>query len=394
MPYQLRELTEADGEAAYRLGAIAFGYIDRPTPAEFPLYPGRVTWGLFDGDALIAKAVDRIQGHYYGGRLVPASGVAGVAVRPESRSSGVGQQILTHLLGQARARGALISTLFNSTPFPYRKLGWEECGALIGWQLPTTELVGARVPAGVTVRPAVPDDVPAIFAAYNQLASEAQGVMPREKPLYSMDPAKLLDNMHGVSVVLDGAGTLIGYSTWDRGSGYGADSKLEVEDFIALTPEAMQALLANLASWASVARRISIRQQPLELAILATNYGHATVESRNPWMLRLVDAAGAVAARGWPSYLSGAVELNIEDPTCPWNTGAFRLAVDGGDARLEPGGSGAVTIGARGLALLWSGAATPAAARRAGLMSGGDAKDDAFLAAATAGPAPQIVDYF
>ena len=39
---------------------------------------------LTDVDALVAKAVDRRQGHWFGGRLVPASGVAGVAVTAAS----------------------------------------------------------------------------------------------------------------------------------------------------------------------------------------------------------------------------------------------------------------------------------------------------------------------
>jgi predicted acetyltransferase len=394
MPYQLRELTEADGEAAYRLGAIAFGYIDRPIPTEFPAQPGRTSWGLFDGATLVARAIDRHQSHYYGGQAVAASGVAGVAVRPESRGTGVGRQILTHLLAAARDRGAVISTLFDSTPFPYRRLGWEECGALLSWLLPSAELAGLRVPAGVTLRPATEADVPAMYDAYNQLASEAQGVMPREKPLYGQDPAKFLGDFTGITVAVDAGDALIGYCAWDRVSGYGEKSKLEVDDLISLTPDALTGLLASLASWASVARKIRIRQQPLELALLHANFGHATIESRNPWMLRLIDAPAAVAARGWPAHLSGAVDLAIEDPTCPWNAGDFRLAVSGGQGRLESGGPATVRIGSRGLALLWSGAATPAAVRRAGLMTGGSAEDDAFLAAATAGPAPQIVDYF
>ena len=96
-------------------------------------------------------------------------------------------------------------------------------------------------------------------------------------------------------------------------------------------------------------------------------------------MLRVVDARGAVAARGWPPHLSGSVDVALDDDVCPWNSGAHRLVLDGGSGRLEPGGSGAVRLTVRGLAVLYAGAAGPAVLRRAGMLTGGDADSDAFL---------------
>ncbi|MFD0592990.1 GNAT family N-acetyltransferase [Catellatospora coxensis] len=82
MVYEVRQLQEQDGPAAWRLGSVVFGYHASPAPEDFSLVPGRVTWGVLDGDRLIAKAVDREQGQWFGGRIVPTSGVAGVAVAP------------------------------------------------------------------------------------------------------------------------------------------------------------------------------------------------------------------------------------------------------------------------------------------------------------------------
>ena len=48
----------------------------------------------------------------------------------------------------------------------------------------------------------------------------------------------------------------------------------------------------------------------------------------------------------------------------------------------------------RGFALLYVGGAGPPILRRAGMLSGGGADDDAFLAGATAGPVPALLDYF
>jgi predicted acetyltransferase len=111
-------------------------------------------------------------------------------------------------------------------------------------------------------------------------------------------------------------------------------------------------------------------------------------------MLRILDAAGAVAARGWPPRLSGSVEVALADVECPWNSGSWRLVLDRGAGRLQRGGSGTVQLTMRGFALLYAGAASPALLRRAGLMTGGDEASDAFVAAASGGPPPSLLDYF
>jgi predicted acetyltransferase len=154
------------------------------------------------------------------------------------------------------------------------------------------------------------------------------------------------------------------------------------------------ALLSMLGGWASVAPTIGLSQpSPDPVALLTTSAGRGTVEQRQPWMLRVVDAPGAIAARGWSAHLRGGVGIEIEDVECPWNAGPWRLVLDAGEARLEPGGSGGATFSPRGLALWYAGAASPAVLRRAGLLTG-DAGSDDLLQVATAGPTPALLDYF
>jgi predicted acetyltransferase len=148
-----------------------------------------------------------------------------------------------------------------------------------------------------------------------------------------------------------------------------------------------------LGTWRDVAPTIRLRLPDSDPLPLLAPLVNATVESRDAWMLRVLDAAGAIAARGWPPHLSGAVDLALDDQVCPWNSGPQRLVLDGGVARLEPGGGGAVRFTMRGLAVWYAGAAHPAVLRRAGLLAGDDGAD-AFLAAASAGPRPALQDYF
>src|SRR4051812_7304665 len=164
--------------------------------------------------------------------------------------------------------------------------------------------------------------------------------------------------------------------------------------FFGLTPAANAALLAMLGSWANVAPTIVMRLVDRDPACLLAPLVNATVETRDPWMLRILDAVGAVAARGWPPHVSGSVELAVDDLECPSNTGRWQLVLEEGSGRLEPGGSGAVHLTTRGFALLYAGAANPALLRRAGLLTGGDEASDSFLAAAASGQPPALLDYF
>ena len=395
MPFDVRMLQEDDAEAAWKLGSLAFGYHAQPMPETFGPTPSRVTWGVFDDSGrLIAKAVDRDQGQWFGGRLVPTSGVAGVAVVPELRRAGLGRIVLTRLLAEARDRGAAISTLFPTTPFPYRRLGWEEVGALTYYALPTAGLAAAGPSPGVTLRPATIDDVQGVYDLYDRTARESTGMMERSGPLFDTTPEELLGAFDGLTVAVGPSGSIDGYATWKRSAGYEATGQLTAHDLITATGEATSTLLSMFGGWASVAPTTVLRLAYPDPVLYFVASSQMRVEKRQPWMLRMVDAARAVRARGWPDHLEGSVDLEIADPVCPWNAGPQRLVISGGQARLEPGGTGAVRLDSRGLAVWYAGAASPAVLRRGGLLTGGDPQTDAFLQAATAGPAPALHDYF
>lgn len=103
---------------------------------------------------LLAKATDRAQKLWFGGAPVPACGVAGVAVAPDARGGGLAQLVLNRLLGEARASGAAIATLFRTAPALYRRLGFEHVGTLNWYTTPTLALSGLRVPGGASLRSA------------------------------------------------------------------------------------------------------------------------------------------------------------------------------------------------------------------------------------------------
>ena len=261
MTYQVRPLGPEDQQLAWELGSLAFGYHGRPVPEGWTSdSPGRRTLGVFDpAGRMVAKAVDREQSQWFGGLVVPASGVAGVATAAEVRGRGLGRLVLTRLLEGARERGAVISTLFDTIPAPYRALGWEEVGALVYYAVPTRVLAEVRADARTTLRPATAADIPIVHEIYREVARAGTGMMERSGPVFGASPAQLLAGYHGFTVAVDDTGTVAGYASWDRGPGYDSSGKLTVDDLIGLTPEATCTLLAMLGGWAGVAPTTPIR---------------------------------------------------------------------------------------------------------------------------------------
>jgi predicted acetyltransferase len=90
------------------------------------------------------------------------------------------------------------------------------------------------------------------------------------------------------------------------------------------------------------------------------------------------------------------VELRVEDPVCPWNTGAWRLELAGGQGRVEPlaGPTPAATADIRGLASLFTGFAGPDDLVRAGLLGGFDPGALDLLRAAFASPRPWTAEFY
>lgn len=382
----IRPQSDAEKAAAWELGRLAFG----GSPGEPPAFdPAMHMHGAFDATGrLVATATDLEHGYWYGGRLVPGAGIAGVVVAPEARGGGLLRPLLGSLLAAARERGALISALFPSTSAPYRKLGWERVGTVSRTAVPTTALAGVRPPAGVALRPAAAADIPAVRQIYRDMAREGTGLLDRSGSLFENDPVQLLAAYDGITLATGADGTVEGYASWKR-----QETRLAVYDLIGRTAGATQALLAMLGSWRSVVPTVGLRLPAEDPVLMLAGMEAATEHDREPWMLRLIDAPAAVAARGFPPHLVGTVDLQLTDEVCPWNAGAFRLELDGGAGRLVPGGSGAIAVPATGIAAWYAGVA-PAMLRRTGLLSGGDAGTDALLAAATAGPRAALLDSF
>ncbi|MCX7011428.1 MAG: sterol carrier protein domain-containing protein, partial [Candidatus Sumerlaeota bacterium] len=111
------------------------------------------------------------------------------------------------------------------------------------------------------------------------------------------------------------------------------------------------------------------------------------------WMLRVVDVAAALEARGYPPAFEAELHFEIQDDWLPWNNGRFVLQVSNGRGEVSPGGQGRLRMHVRRLAQLYTGHLSPGELRVVGDAEGPPA-DWAAAGLAFSGPRPWMADLF
>jgi predicted acetyltransferase len=408
----IRAITgDDDMDAQVDLGERAFGVYSAGQRASWRYIAGvRAGQGLFLGAFAGGRPAGAAMIHdlrqWWVGCEVPSAGIASVKVAPELRGRGVGRRLMTAVLETAADHGYPLSALFPATMPIYRSLGWELAGGKYQATIPARSLrtlvapdkyaaPGAQDvavdPAGVEVRRAGPEDaaqIIAIIGRAHQAARDAGALTWDEGPFRQwLARPDLYSYLVGDE----------GFAAY-RWGGDGTHGELFVERVHAVTPEALRALWSVIASHSSVARTVTALTAPNDPFWWLTAERDATITKRSMWMLRVVDAPAAIAARGFPPEVSAAVRLEINDSGRAANSGSWQLEVADGKGALtpvaSPGTRGAtpLTLGARGLAALYAG--TPVATLRlAGLVTGGTPDAGPALDAAFAATAYMVDDF-
>ena len=396
----LRPGDDLDGQldlSERAFGPGSAGDHDRRIRSLSRLIAGGQWLGAFAGGRPAAAAAFQDMRQWWRGRPVPMAGVSSVKVAPEYRGLGIGRQLMTALLGEIAARGYLLSALFPATMPLYRSLGWELAGdrdtvviparSLLRLVPPDAAVSEAGSPPAPVLRRAGPGDAGAVIAALSRVHEAARDCGP-----VTRDAAMVAEWLTGPDLYAylaeDG---FLAYQ-WHNGN-----RELYVERAEAVSGQTVRAFWAHLGSHASIAEKVYARTGPASAFWWLTRERDADIAHRSLWMLRVVDAPAAIAARGFPAATSLTVPLRIVDDVRPANSGHWQLSVVGGAGTLDPLGPDAsevpaVTLGPRGLAALYAG--TPLVTlRQAGLAADGTAADDAALDAAFAAT-PYMLDAF
>ncbi|MFC0623975.1 GNAT family N-acetyltransferase [Kribbella deserti] len=381
------DLTEDQLPEVIRIRARSFGLI-KPAQQEGWLADAREFvangrfFGVLAGDRVVAAARIWDFEQWWGGRPVRMAGVAGVVVSPDYRGRGVGSLLMRGVLERGKALGYPISALYPATVVIYRHLGYEFAGGWYKFSFPAADL---RLLGGkdVKLRPGTPDDAELLL----DLVASVRGPARENGILrWPVDKVRdwLAEDDNFVYVAEDG---FTAY-TWDG-------SELRVDELVAGSEATARALWATVGSGSSTAKTVSAYLSPQDPIHYLLQHEAAAEVNYQRWMLRLLDAPAAIAARGWNPAVSVDTEFEIDDVEMPANSGRWRLKVSNGSGELIPasGTTPAPRLSARGVAALFAGTAL-STLRASGLASGGGAEDDLRLDAAFAGATPYMLDYF
>lgn len=338
------------------------------------------------GGAPVAGLAIIPMGHWFGGRSVPTGGITAVGVAPPQRGSGVGIGMLRAMLHELHEQGTPLSSLYPATTAFYRRAGYERASTRIIYEQPLAAL-GVRDHSleAVAVDPSQHDIVKRLYA--QQGAASSSFI---DRPDFYWDAfLKPKDRPSHIYMTLRD-GEPEGYVAFFQG---GWTDPLNVRDIVALTPGAARRLLTLLADHRSVQETVRWPGGPVDPLGFLMSEQKQKVFRAIDLMLRIVDVAGALEARGYAPGAAAELHLDVADDVLPWNNGRFVLEVAGGRGRVSPGGQGRLKLHARDLAVLYSGYLSPFELRQAGALSG-EAADLAAAALAFSGPRPWLPDMF
>ncbi|HKN99654.1 MAG TPA: GNAT family N-acetyltransferase, partial [Pseudonocardiaceae bacterium] len=328
----LRDLEPGDAEASALLSRRSFGFPATPATGPAELIPAASGHGAFLDGVFVGQAYDLHDRQWWGGTLLDASDIAGVAVAPEARGRGVARALITRTLEAARERGAAVSALFPSISSVYRAFGWATVGSVETWTVPTLALPRGPVPGHLDVRDGTVADLPAVHRLYTEVARAGNGMISRDERRFQWN--EFPSPADGLTMVLSD-GVVVGYAMWTRGAHYGHGAGFTVHDLLAATPEAARAVASVLSSWHTVVPTMRMRLLGGDAVAEVLPLELGELDAAKSWMHRPVDVAAAVADRGWPAGVRGRAVFALEDPMAPWNTGTWELDVDGGSAQLK-----------------------------------------------------------
>jgi predicted acetyltransferase len=382
-----------------RLGADDFGAYLRLRDGSFG-YPagdevrdelaGRLpsTWGAFRGGELAASLADPRFEVFVAGERVPMAGIAAVQTAPEHRRAGLARRLMRHALEIARDDGIGWSLLYPFDPRFYTRYGWQGLATGVTLELPPERLGGG---GEVAAKRVTSDLRGALHDVYARCASQWTFANARTiGPWDVWDDLLEAPGKLGLAYALEDAYVVLRQRHEDDPHG----PTLRVTDHGHATAAGRSALVALLASFAGQSSKIVIDVPAVDP--LAWDWsGWYPRRGRKTLMARVADVHGAVSrlrARRPAESGDAPVDLppftvGVHDPFAPWNEGPWRVTPGPDGCGVERAGRSDATVDVRGLALLLSGAATPLAARMAGLAEGDEAALST-LAALSGGRSP------
>lgn len=328
-----------------------------------------------DGE-VAAKLAVRPFSMVWGGRTIGCGGLTGVVTAPAQRRRGYLRELLRRAFLRQREQGQPLSMLWASMAAIYQRFGY---GLGYVCQMPSFDarrlafVDEVATPGRVRLVPR--EEVMARIApVYERFATPRTLMLRRTehwwlngllRQWYPGDAPEMV-------AAYEEDGDVLGFVVYcverNEAEQTAANLSIRAHDLVWHSPAAHRALLNYLAAYDRAAR-VTIDALPHDDPLFFSVQEPRDLGTRvidGTW-LRLVEVQAALEGRGYAA--EGRLCFAIEDALCPWNSGVWELAADGGSGKLRRcDGEPELTLSPRALAMLACGSAPATQLARLGLL--------------------------
>ena len=374
--------------------STAFGHEPRPWEVEHerPLWEADRSLGAFDGGDLVGVASAQTREVTVPGATVPLAAVVGVGVLPTHRRRGVLTALMRRQLEDIRAREEAVAALWASEGAIYQRYGYGLGTLTVHFRIDRRHVSFLRDPRSRgAVRLVDPETAAGAFPPiYDRVREGRPGMLDRPEGWWRYllsDPEQEREGFgayfHAVYESPEGHDGYARYRLKPQWSAQGADHLLEIEELMAATPEAYEALWRYCLD-IDLVGRIEGWKRPVDepLPFMLAEPRRLVLEVRDGIWVRLVDLPRALAGRRYAA--PGAVTVDVRDGFCPWNEGTYLLEGGPEEAACTPTDADAeLVVDAADLGAAFLGGVSLATLLRAGRVQearpGAVARADAML---------------
>ncbi|MEX2393569.1 MAG: GNAT family N-acetyltransferase, partial [Actinomycetota bacterium] len=249
----IRAITTDEVEPFYTMFMRSMGF-GPPTEAwlerESKTFKPDRSLAAFDGDDVVATAYSHPFELTLPGRgLVPVAGVTAVAASSTHRRHGLGTQVLTRQLVEARDRGEVAAILLASEGRIYRRFGYGAATYVTDLKIDTRDVRGLPAASAGRVRIVDGETADKVFPETQDRARRLRPGSIKRPPHFWESITADRDKRHVNAVYEDATGTAQGYirygiaAEWDDGI---PSHKLTIHDMNACTDDARHAIWSYL----------------------------------------------------------------------------------------------------------------------------------------------------
>jgi predicted acetyltransferase len=326
---------------------------------------------------------------WFGGASIPMTGIAAVGIAPEYRGDGAAITMMQHTVKELHKNGVPISVLYPATQRLYRKAGYEQAGAVCGWEIPTNSIqVGKQLLAVIRVNPI---KIEVFYDLYQKQARLNNGNLDRNQFIWQR-VSEPFEKEILYAYLIGEADQPQGYVIFSQ---HREDNKswLQIRDWVLLTTAAVQSFWSFIATHNTQIEHVRWKSSVIDSLTLQLSEQTAKIKFASRWMLRVIDVVKALEKRGYPPGVEAKLHLEVQDDLLAENNGKFILSVANGRGEVTSGGKGELQLDIRGLAPLFTGLFTPHQLQLAGKL---EATESALSAATQifAGASPWMADFF